>query len=313
MPVIRPFARPDRDQLLSLANHHIACVLPGGSIPASALLAQMERDRGEYIIDPWVIDRHTIVGLAADRIVAAAHLKRYGTDDRVSADYADAGSIDWIVCWPGDEETGRLVVHAAVDHLRGWDVRVWYADGALPCLGVYGIPDAWPHLAALLTEAGFDDRDGHAEVIFAGELAAVEPPGPPPLAGLTMRRVLATLGTTFQAVSDGHVVGTFEVEDDYTKGGSVMALDGWADVGNHWVREDLRSRGIGSWLFRQGCQWLRLGGRRRLLAYAVDDQDRPRLERYYARHGLVPINRTRRGWRRDPITGDPITRDPIRE
>lgn len=79
-----------------------------------------------------------------------------------------------------------------------------------------------------------------------------------------------------------------------------MKLDGWADIGNHRVREDLRGRGIGSWLFRHGCTWLRSGGTRRLLAYAIEDENRPGLERYYASHGLTRINRTRRGWNRAP-------------
>lgn len=300
MPEVRPFARQDRDQLLSLVNHHIATVLPGGSIPVSTLLSQMERDQGEYVIDPWVTERHTIVGLQRDRVVAAAHLKRYGTDPRVSESYSDAGSIDWIVFWPDHLDAGRLVLHVALAQLRDWDVRVWYADGSLPCLGVYGISDSWPHVLGLLCEAGFDDRGGQVEVTFAGDVAAVEPPGPAPVDGLEVRRVLGTLGTTFEAVVGDEVVGMFEVEDDYTKGGSVMKLDGWADVGNHRVREDRRGQGIGSWLFRHGCAWLRSGGTRSLLAYAIEDDDLPRLERYYAAHGLIRINRTRRGWKRPP-------------
>ncbi|MDQ3680073.1 MAG: GNAT family N-acetyltransferase [Actinomycetota bacterium] len=298
MPEVRPFTRQDRDQLLSLANHHIATVLPGGSIPASALLSQMERDTGEYIIDPWVTERRTIVGLERDRVVAAAHLKRYGTDARVSRDYCDAGSVDWIVCWPNCLDAGRSVMQAALEQLRKWDVQIWYADGSLPCLGVYGIPDSWPHVRTLVTEAGFDDGDGHVEIALAGALGDVPTAAAAPLEGLAVRRVLGTLGTTFEAVAGEDVVGMFEVEDDYTRGGSVMTLDGWADVGNHWVREDLRGQGIGSWLFRQGCAWLRLGGTRRLLAYASEDEDLPSLERYYGRHGLVRINRTRRGWKR---------------
>lgn len=307
MPKIRPFARHDRDQLLSLANHHIACVLPGGSIPASTLLAQMERDTHEYVTDPWVTERRTIIGAAADRLVAAAHLKRYGAPTpSVSASYADAGVIAWLICWPDHVDTGRDVVGAALDQLHEWQTRIWYADGSLPCLGVYGIPDAWPHIQALVTDAGFDDCEGQIEVIFAGELAAVEAPGPPPCSDLTIRRVLGNLGTSFQAVLGDEVVGVFEVEDDYTRGGSVMALDGWADEDNHWVREDLRGRGIGSWLFRHGCAWLRLGGSRRILTYAIEDEDLPALARYYGRHGLVPINRTRRGWRRPPAVGDEV-------
>ncbi|MGH9155328.1 MAG: GNAT family N-acetyltransferase [Acidimicrobiales bacterium] len=300
MSVVRPFARSDRDQLVSLANHHIATVLPGGSIPASALLSAMERDPGEYIIDPWVVDRHTIVGVARHRLVAAAHLKRYDTDARVSAGYRDSGSIDWLICWPDEIETGRLVLQAALDRLRSWGVARWYADGSLPCLGVYGIPDSWPHVLDLFAEAGFHDADGQVEITLVGDLATVAPPGPAPLDGLAVRRVLGTLGTTFQAMAGDEVVGMFEVEDDYTRGGSVIRLDGWADIGNHRVREDLRGRGIGSWLFRYGCAWLRLGGARRILAYAIEDANLAAIERYYSTHGLVRTGRTRRGWARLP-------------
>ncbi len=38
----------------------------------------MERDPGEYIVDPWVIERETWVAIEDDRLVAAVHLHRYG-------------------------------------------------------------------------------------------------------------------------------------------------------------------------------------------------------------------------------------------
>jgi len=300
VPEIRPFVRTDRDQLLSLVNHHVATVLPGGSIPVSTLLAQLERDSGEYVIDPWVVDRHTIVGIERDRVVAAAHLKRYGSDATVMPDYVDAGSVDWVLCWPDHLDAGRAVLGAAVAHLARWKTRIWYADGSLPCLGVYGISDSWPHVQGLVTEAGFDDAGGHVEIVFAGDLGDVPAPGAAPLAGLTIRRVLGTLGTTFEAVLSGETVGMFEVEDDYTRGGSIMRLDGWADIGNHRVREDQRGQGIGSWLFASGCAWLRLGGSHRLLAYTIENDTLAAVERYVGRHGLARINRARRGWRRDP-------------
>ena len=47
---------------------------------------------------------------------------------------------------------------------------------------------------------------------------------------------------------DGEVVGTYEVDDDLTRGGANLAFAGWADECNHWVRADLRGRGIGTWL-----------------------------------------------------------------
>jgi len=120
MPEVRAFVRQDRDQLLSLANHHITTVLPGGSIPAATLLSAMERDAGEYVIDPWGHRPTHHRGRGARPGGRAVHLKRYGTAPQVSASYLDAGSIDWIICWPDHIETGRLVLQAALDRLREW-------------------------------------------------------------------------------------------------------------------------------------------------------------------------------------------------
>ena len=307
MPEVRPFARHDRDGLTSLANRHIAAVLPGGAVPVATLLSQMERDTAESIIDPWVIDRHTIVGIRADRVVAAAHLKRYGTDDRVSASFHDSGVIDWLICDPGELAVGALVVRAAMAHLSGWGVRIWYGDGTLPCLGVYGIPDAWPHVQQLLADAGFSDEGGQIEVVFAGDLAQVPPPATPGLMNVELRRVVGPLGTAFHAELHGETIGVFEVED--THGTANAQLSRWADVGNHYVDPAHRGQGVGTWLFGHGCDWLRLGGKDRVLAYAIEqrlDGAQP-IEgtaeawgAYYARFGLRPIGRTRRGWQRSP-------------
>jgi GNAT superfamily N-acetyltransferase len=112
--------------------------------------------------------------------------------------------------------------------------------------------------------------------------------------------VVGPLATSFNAVLDSEVVGVFEVDDNHSGGGSRMRLAGWADEGNHWVRDDLRGRGIGSWLVRHAAAWLRLGGTDRLLTYVTEDDQRDRCFAYYARYGLRPINRTVRGWTRPP-------------
>jgi hypothetical protein len=307
---VRPFARHDREPLVALVNRHIAAVLPGGAVPVATLLSQMERNTGEPIVDPWVVDRCTLVGLESERLVAAAHLLRYGTDARVGPALRDAGAIDWIVCDPGQLAAGAAVLTAALATLGRWGVRVWLADGALPCLGVYGIPDAWPHVQALLVDAGFDDADGQIEVVYAGDLSVVAPPGPAPVDGLELARVVGPLGTSFEARLAGERIGVFEVEDSYGIANAQLAR--WADEANHWVSGQHRGRGIGSWLFRHGCAWLRLGGKDRLLAYAIERRARgaepmeataEACDRYYARFGLSRITRTRRGWQRPPTTG----------
>ncbi len=309
MPEVRPFARHDRDGLTFLANRHVAAVLPGGAIPVAGFLSQLERDIHEYIVDPWVVDRHTIVGVERDRLVAAAHLKRYGTDERVSSNYHDAAEINWFISDPQETDTGRAVLDRAIAQMRQWRARIWYADGRLPCLGVYGVPDAWPHVQSLLGEAGFDDGDGQVEVIFAGDLTTVPNPGRAPRADVELRRVLGPLGTSFEAYAGSDRVGVFEVEDSYGVGNSQLAR--WADEANHWVAPGFRGQGIGTWLFRHGCAWLRLGGKDRLLAYAIERPARGAAPRdpnesievwahYYEGHGLSRLTRTRRGWERQP-------------
>lgn len=300
MPEVRPFARRDREQLARLVNAHVAVAVPAGYVPAATLLNDLEHPLGEYIVGPWVTDLATFVAVEHDRVVAAAHVRRYGDDDRVSDSYRNAGEIVWLLCWPQHLGSGRAVRDAAIGHLESWGVRILYGSGTLPCPGVYGVSDGWPHVQGLYAEAGFGDARGQVEIVLAGLTADVDPPAAVPIAGLELRRQLGTLGTAFNAVLDGEVVGTFEVDDDLTRAGTNLAAARWADECNHWVREPLRGRGIGTWLVRSAVEWLRLGGKTGLLAYVTEDQFADEWVRYYARYGLRPINRTRRGWRRAP-------------
>ena len=72
---VRPFRRSDRDQLTDLLNAHAEAVVPGMSVPVNAVLSQLERDPGEFIVGPWVSERATLVAEQRGR-VAAAHLLR---------------------------------------------------------------------------------------------------------------------------------------------------------------------------------------------------------------------------------------------
>jgi len=299
MVEIRPFARGDREQLTRLASAHLAAAIPGGSIPASTMLSQLEHPLGEYVIGPWVTDLATLVAVERGRIVAAAHLRRYVDDERASPSYRNTGEIVWLLCWPEHLDAGRAVRDAALAHLTGWRLSAWYGDGSLPVPGAYGVSDAWPHIQRLYEEAGFDRRDGQIEVMYAGSLDGIAAPSDPPMRALVLRRQLGPLGTAFNAVLDGDIVGSYEVDDDLTRGGTNLAFAGWADECNHWVQEDLRGQGIGTWLVAHAAAWLRLGGTTRLLAYAIEDDTIDRCTSYYARYGLRPINRTIRGWRRD--------------
>lgn len=295
-PVVRPFRRTDREQLTALVNAHISTVVPGWAVSTAALLAQVERDPAQYVTDPWVRERCTLVADVGDRVVAAAHLRRYRADGDVGGDWRGAGEIAWLVCWPAHELAGARLVAACVRVLEAWGVRRQYADGDLPTPATYGVPDSWPHVAALLTGAGFDGSSARVEVALAGTLDAVAAPGPAPVAGMTLRRAVGSFGARFHAVLDGVVVGFAEAQDDHTRGGSLARLDGWADLAELHVEPRYRGRGVGTWLVRHLVDWLRLGGTRRFLVALGEDESG--LVPWFARFGWQPIGSSRRGWER---------------
>jgi hypothetical protein len=97
---VRPFRRSDRDQLTQLVNAHAAAVVPGMSASVSAVLSALERQPGEFIEDPWVSERATLVAAQQGRIAAAAHLLRYFPDERAGTATRDVGEICWLLFWP---------------------------------------------------------------------------------------------------------------------------------------------------------------------------------------------------------------------
>ena len=297
MPDIRTFIRPDRDQLTELVNVHIAAVVPGWALPVSALLAQFEREPAQYVVDPWVIDRTTLVAIERDRIVAGAHLKRYAADGRVSPDYYGAGEIAWLVAWPRKHEAALALAHACTAQLDEWQVRRQWADGALPTPATFGIPAAWPHVRKVIEAAGFSDDDGRTEMLLAGHLESVGEPEAPPIEGLTVHREVDNLAVRFSAVLDGQIIGYVNVHDDLTRGGTLSCLKSWAQLHEHFVEPALRRRGVGTWLVRHAVSWLRLGGATRILANWAEELDAGSLA-FLQQFGWQEIGTTRRGWRR---------------
>ena len=300
---IRPFHRRDRDQLTYLINAHIDAVVPGISFSPNTVLGQLEREPGEYVVDPWVCERHTLVAVHRDRVAGAAHLLRYADAERVSAGMRGLGELRWCVFWPGQHPRGRAemievadaLVAAALAHLRGC-ARI-AADGALPAPGVYGIPDRWPHVAATLERAGFvvGERE---EAVLAARIDDLPEPGPPPLPGLSRHVALGGHATRFSALLDGEVVGMYEVHADLTAGGTHSRLAGWADAWECWVRPDLRRRGIATWLLGHAADRLRFADVRRLLECAITmpaGEDEGSLAFLLAR-GFRELTRTRRDW-----------------
>lgn len=302
---IRPFRRADRDHLTALVNRHAAAVVPGAAVSVSTVLGQLEREPAEFIVDPWVAQRRTLVAEQAGGLGAAALLLRYRGDPDVGEHFRDAGEIHWLLFspmapadnphWSDGHAAAEALMAACLEQFDAWGVRTGYADGALPVPGVYGVPEQWPHVERLYARHGFVPR-GETESVWLVDLADVPVPADPPLPGLQVRRLVGVNGTRLTAHIDGSPVGHIEV-DVLDQAERHPLQGGLADIGNLAVAEGHRRRGVGGWLLRHAAQWLRLGRTGRLMAYSWPSE----VEQvaFFERHGFTEVTRTRRGWRRE--------------
>jgi GNAT superfamily N-acetyltransferase len=315
MPAIdvRPFARRDRDQLTDLVNAHAAAVVPGVGVSVAAMLSHLEREPGEFIVDPWVAERATLVAEQLGRITAAAHVLRYGDDDRVGPAYRGAGEIRWFLFWPegprssnpwwtaGTQAAAQLI-DACVALFDEWHVTSQSAGGELPVPGVYGVPEQWPHVSALYEQAGFA-HDGHTELVYLARVGDLPRLPSPPVPGLEARRTVGLNGTRLSAVRGDEVIGYIEVEIR-DSGERLARQAAWADVGNLHVSEQFRRRKVATWLLGHAADWLELAGVDRLLDYSYSegaDETGQTYDDYRAFLDALPfrlLTRTRRGWTR---------------
>jgi GNAT superfamily N-acetyltransferase len=309
---VRPFRRADRHQITQLVNAHAGAVVPGMSVSVNTVLSSLERQPGEFIVDPWVSERVTLVAEQRNRIAAAAHLLRYYPDDRAGESARDAGEIRWLLYWPlapagnpfWPDVTGsaEALIAACADVFDRWGVTRQYADGELPVPGVYGVPEQWPHIAALYRRVGFT-HTGHTEVVYLAQVKDLPSADAPPLDGLTVRRSVGINGCRFSAVLGEEVIGYIETEV-LDEGERMSRHGGWADVGNLHVASPYRRRGLGSWLLGQAADWLRLAGVSRLLNYAWLEGTDPGGLNYDDYRAFLPavgfreLTRTARGWTR---------------
>jgi GNAT superfamily N-acetyltransferase len=82
------------------------------SVSVNTVLSSLERQPGEFIVDPWVSERVTLVAEQRNRVAAAAHLLRYFPDERAGESARDVGEIRWLLYWPlaGFTHTGHTEV-----------------------------------------------------------------------------------------------------------------------------------------------------------------------------------------------------------
>jgi GNAT superfamily N-acetyltransferase len=309
---VRPFRRRDREQLTSLVNAHAAAVVPGISISVATMLSDLERQPDEFITDPWISERVTLVADQGNRVVAAAHLLRYFADERAGEDVRGTGEIRWLVFWPeapagnpywlDATPAAEMLIAACIRQFEEWGVRSQDAGGELPVPGVYGVPEQWPHVRALYEGAGFLHK-GHTEVVHLARVQDLPSPAGSPFEGLSVRRSVGMNGTRLSAALGEQVIGYIEV-DTLQEGQRLSRHGGWADIGNLCVAEGYRRRGIASWLLGQAAGWLQLAHVDRLLDYTPlgdpAEPDESGYRMFLSASGFTELTRTKRVWTRAP-------------
>ncbi|MBW8801152.1 MAG: GNAT family N-acetyltransferase [Streptomyces sp.] len=298
---VRPFRRHDRDQLTDLVNAHVSAVVPGVSVSTNTVLSALERRPDEFITDPWVSERVTLVAEQRDHVIAAAHLLRYRSGPDVGESYREVGEIDWFLCHPaasfrqGTDEAADLMMGACLAQLARWNVRVRYAGGEVPAPGVYGLPHTWPHIRAAFERVGFR-HVGDTEVILIARVPDLPPAEARP--GITVQRTLGECGTRLTAYADGRALGFIEVDTSLARPERHARAAGLADIGNLHVDPGAYGTGLEHWLLAQAADWLRLCGADRLLAYeAASDQT---AIAYLTSAGFRELTRTDRRWEHLP-------------
>ncbi len=109
--------------LRALVNNHLSTVVPGWAMTDEAVAAHLSRDPGEYVTDPWVTERATLLVTEGWAVLAAAHLLRYGEGEEVGEHFRGAGEIGWLLSVPGRSEATAAVLsearEALADRARG--------------------------------------------------------------------------------------------------------------------------------------------------------------------------------------------------
>ncbi len=81
---IVPVSQEHLAQVQVLVNTHLSAVVPGWGLPIAFIASRLRSDPDEFVTNPWVVERQTLCAVERGRVVAVAHLARYGAGPEVS-------------------------------------------------------------------------------------------------------------------------------------------------------------------------------------------------------------------------------------
>jgi GNAT superfamily N-acetyltransferase len=296
---ILPFDEANHLHLVQeILNQHLEAVVPGWGLSANAILRAGNTDLHQSVIGPWVIDRKTLCAVEQGRLVAVAHLLRYGSGEAVGEWYQNVGDVGWFVAWPDERDGAAALLTAAREQMVQWGVKSVFAwDSTLPLPLLGGVPDCWPHIREMLAQAGFEPMHRRQEALFGGWLSQVVEHNQSPVPGVTLNRtMLSPFGVAFAAYQGSTLIGGCEVKADLTDGGDIPLLRGWAELSEMHVDEHWRNQGIGSWLVAHAVEWLRMAGCDRIALSVMAEDEVRGAGRFYERFGWRALSRLDVGW-----------------
>jgi hypothetical protein len=80
---IMPLQREHLPQVQRLINTHLSAMVPGWALSAAFIARRLQRNPAQDTLDPWVRACTALCAIARQRVVAAAHLLRYGDGPEV--------------------------------------------------------------------------------------------------------------------------------------------------------------------------------------------------------------------------------------
>ena len=129
-------------QVQDLINAHLTLLVPCWALSQEFIADHLEGNHGQAITDPWVAERTTLCALEGQRVVAAAHLLRYGSAPHVGPALADTGEIAWFLAWVDQAEAAATLLGSASAQLGVWGViKVSAWNTRLPVGPFVGVPD----------------------------------------------------------------------------------------------------------------------------------------------------------------------------
>lgn len=284
-------------QLQGLVNAHLGTLVPGWALPESFIHDRLARHPEQIVLDPWVVARDTLCAVQAGRVVAAAHLRRYGVGPEIAAAYRNAVDLAWFLAVPSAVEAAdqliKEVLHRSVKLNAS---RVTAFDAGLPVPACVGVPDSWPHISEALARHGFRPDERRAEALYGGWLKSSSHASVP-VDGLEVERRLGQFNICFWLRRGDEWLGHCECVADLTQGGALPSLRGWAVLFELEVAPSWRNRGLGTYLVQQVVAWLRLAGCDRVVVPVAAEDEAQGAGRFYRRFGWEVLAHEADAWR----------------